>query len=392
MNKNPLLKIQDFRQSIWLDFIRREIITSGKLKRLIVEDGLRGVTSNPAIFEKAINESDDYSSEVRALIAEGKSSEKIYETMAVEDIQRAADEFRPAFDSLDGRDGFVSLEVSPLLARDTEGTIDEARRLWSELNRPNVFIKVPATKEGLPAIRQLISEGINVNVTLLFSLDRYREVADAYISGLEGADRSGHSLSRIASVASFFLSRIDVLVDPMLQSLVDSGGDKAKKEKDLVGEVAIASAKIAYQIYREIYSTDRWRKLADKGARTQRLLWASTSTKNPDYEDVKYVEPLIGPDTVNTLPMDTLEAYRDHGKPAARLDQDVDKAQKALDTLAEVGIDLRQVTEQLEDEGIEKFAKPFNQLLAALEKKRDELAVHQELHRRGLDEGARRVP
>ncbi len=370
MNANPLAQVQEFGQSIWLDFIQRGIITSGELRRLVEQDGVRGVTSNPAIFEKAIVGSDDYSSAIKALSLEGKSADEIYETLAIEDIRRAADEFRPVYDRLEGRDGFVSLEVSPLLARDTASTIKEARHLWKALDRPNVLIKVPATKEGLPAIRKLISEGINVNVTLLFGLGRYKEVADAYISGLEDAAASGKPLSRIASVASFFLSRIDVLVDPILERLVKDDVDSAAIAKSLVGEVAIASAKIAYVIYEEIYATERWKKLADKGARTQRLLWASTSTKNPAYLDVKYVEPLIGPATVNTLPMETIDAYRDHGNPAARLGQDVDKAQRVLGALPSVGIDLGWVTQKLVEEGIEKFATPFKHLLAVLEEKR----------------------
>jgi transaldolase len=370
MNMNPLAKVQEFGQSIWLDFIQRGLIASGKLRRLIEEDGIRGVTSNPAIFEKAIVGTDDYSAAIRAWSLEGKSAEQIYEILAIEDIRKAADEFRPTYDKLDGRDGFVSLEVSPLLARDTDATIREARHLWKTLERPNVLIKVPATKEGLPAIRKLIGEGVNVNVTLLFGLGRYREVAEAYISGLEDAAEQGRALSRIASVASFFLSRIDVLVDPILERLVKDEADCAETAKSLVGEVAIASAKIAYVIYKEIYSSDRWKKLADKGARTQRLLWASTSTKNPAYADVKYVEPLIGPDTVNTLPMETIDAYRDHGNPAARLDQDIGKAQRVLGGLPSVGIDLGWVTQKLVEEGIEKFATPFKHLLAALEEKR----------------------
>jgi len=372
MNSNPLVRIQQYGQSIWLDFIRRGTLISGELRQLIQEDGLRGVTSNPAIFEKAIDGSEDYSAAVHGLTLEGKSSSEIYETLVVEDIRQAADELRPLFNELDGRDGFVSLEVSPLLARDAQGTIREARRLWKALDRPNVFIKVPGTEEGLIAIRKLIGEGINVNVTLLFGLKRYRQVVEAYISGLEEAFQSGRHLSNISSVASFFLSRIDILVDPMLQKVADARGARADSAKDLIGQVAIASAKVAYGIYREILATDRWRKLADKGARAQRLLWASTSTKNPEYSDVKYVEPLIGPDTVNTLPMETLNAYRDHGNPASRLEQDADKARHVLDLLPEMEIDLDKVTQQLEDEGVEKFAKPFNRLMAALEEKRKE--------------------
>ncbi len=384
MNKNPLLRLQEFGQSIWLDLIRRSMLTSGELKQLIDEDGLRGVTSNPAIFEKAMAGSTDYSAAIRSLALEGKTSEEIYRSLAIEDIQLGADEFRPLFDKLDGRDGFVSLEVSPLLARDTEGTIREARELWAALDRPNVFIKVPATVEGLEAIRRLIAEGINVNVTLLFGLERYRDVAEAYIAGLEQRAAEGKPVGRVASVASFFLSRIDLLVDPQLEEKMRGGGKQAELAGSLRGEVAIASAKIAYQIYKEVFSAERFQKLAAKGARTQRVLWASTSTKNPSYADVKYVEALIGPDTINTLPMETLNAYRDHGDPAARLEIDIDKARQVLKTLAELGINLQEKTQQLEDEGIEKFVKPFNKLETTLEEKRKEALAEpvdaQELH------------
>ncbi len=384
MFKNPLLRIQDFGQSIWLDFIRRRMLTCGELRALIEEDGLRGVTSNPAIFEKAISGSDDYLAEIRSLALEGKKSEEIYEALAIEDVQQAADDFRPVFDASDGRYGFVSLEVSPRLAKDTQGTVKEARHLWAALDRPNVFIKVPATKEGLPAIQQLISEGINVNVTLLFGLERYREVTDAYITGLEQRAAAGMPVNRISSVASFFLSRIDLLVDPDLEKTMKQGGEKAEIADSLRGEVAIASAKIAYQIYDEVFSGERFQKLAAKGARAQPVLWASTSTKNPSYSDVKYVEALIGPDTINTLPIETLNAYRDHGGPAARLEQDVDKARKVLEMLPKVGIDLMEVTQRLEDEGVEKFVKPFDKLMTALEEKRkeamDEPVDPQELH------------
>ncbi len=372
MFKNPLLRVQDFGQSIWLDFIRRGMLICGELKQLIEEDGLRGVTSNPAIFEKAISGSNDYLAAVRSLALEGKTSKEIYEALAIEDVQQAADDFRPVFDATDGRHGFVSLEVSPRLARDTPETVKEARHLWAALNRPNVFIKVPATKEGLPAIQQLISEGININVTLLFGLERYRAVTEAYTAGLEQRAAAGKPIDRITSVASFFLSRIDLLVDPVLEKALKQGRKQAEIADSLRGEVAIASAKVAYQIYREAFSNERFRKLSAKGARTQPVLWASTSTKNPSYSDVKYVEALIGPDTINTLPVETLNAYRDHGDPASRLEQGVDKARKVLEMLPEVGIDLMEVTQQLEDEGVEKFVKPFDKLMKALEEKRKE--------------------
>jgi transaldolase len=370
MSENPLLKLQSFGQSIWLDFLSRALLASGQLKRLIGEDGLRGVTSNPAIFEKAIAGSSEYDDDVRTLARQGKSTAEIYEALTVADVQAAADLFRPVYDRLDGRDGFVSLEVSPHLAYNTEGTIAEARHLWSRLGRPNVFIKVPATKPGLPAIRRLISEGVNVNVTLLFGLPRYREVAEAYIAGLEDRAARGLPLDRVASVASFFLSRIDVLLDPVLERIAQEGGTKGEIARGLIGEVAIASAKVAYQIYQEIYRGERFQRLVRQGARTQRLLWASTSTKNPAYSDVKYVEPLIGPDTINTMPLETLNAYRDHGNPAPRLEEGVAHAYRVLEQLAQVGIDLDQATQQLEEEGVHKFVVPFDNLMALLESKR----------------------
>jgi transaldolase len=373
MKENPLLKLSTFGQSIWLDYIRRQMIDSGELKKLIEDDGLKGVTSNPAIFQKAIAGSTDYDEAIRSLALAGKSIEEIYQVLTVEDVQQAADLFRPVYDREEGRDGFISLEVNPHLAQDTEGTVKEARHLWQALGRPNVLIKVPATKEGLPAIRELISEGINVNVTLLFGLPRYREVAEAYIAGLEARAAQGRPLNPVASVASFFLSRIDVLLDPRLEKLAAAGGPQAQGARDLIGEAAIASAKVAYTIYQEIFGGERFKKLAAQGARPQRLLWASTSTKNPAYPDVKYVEPLIGVATVNTLPPETLNAYRDHGDPADRLTEEVDRAAGCLRRLAELGIDLDQATQQLEDEGVEKFNQPFDSLMATLAEKRREV-------------------
>ena len=370
--KNPLRRLEQFGQSIWLDYIRRQMITSGELQKLIDEDGLKGITSNPAIFEKAIAGSTDYDEAIRGLVRQNKSVLEIYHDLTVADVQMAADAFRPLYDQLDGKDGFVSLEVNPHLARDTEGTIREARQLWQDVNRPNLLIKVPGTVEGLPAITRLISEGINVNVTLLFGLTRYEQVAEAYIAGLEARLAQGGSLARVASVASFFLSRIDVLLDPILEKMASLGGDRAEKAHDLVGEVAIACAKMAYAIYQRLFSTDRFKALAAQGARTQRVLWASTSTKNPAYPDVKYVEPLIGPDTINTLPPETLEAYRDHGDPAPRLTEGLDRTAEILERLPkpELYIDLNQVAQRLEDEGIDKFNKPYDSLLKTLEAKR----------------------
>ena len=368
MKKNPLKQVEKLGQSLWLDYIRRDLLTSGELRRLIEADGLRGMTSNPAIFEKAIVESHDYDAEIRSLALEGKDAPAIYDALSRRDVQMASDEFRTVYDTTDGRDGYVSLEVNPHLAHDTNGTIEEARRLWAALDRPNVFIKVPATIEGLPAIKQLISEGISVNVTLLFGLPRYRQVAESYIAGIEARLARGKEVKRVASVASFFVSRIDTLMDPLLDKIIAQGGDTANVAWQALGQVAIASARMAYQIYKEIFNGERFRKLAEKGARTQRVLWASTGTKNANYSDVKYVEALIGPDTVNTIPLETLNAFRDHGAPEARLEHDVGKTADMAERLADVGISIDAVTQQLEDEGVEKFNKPYDKLLEALTK------------------------
>ena len=369
MSGNPLKRLGTLGQSIWLDYIRRDLMASGELQRLIDEDGLRGMTSNPSIFEKAIADSHDYDGDIRAMALGGNGADAIYETLSQRDVESAADQFRPLYDRTDGQDGYVSLEVNPHLAHDTKGTIEEARRLWAALNRPNVLIKVPATANGLPAIQQLIGEGISVNVTLLFGLPRYRQVAEAYIAGIEARAAQGEPMKHLASVASFFVSRIDALVDPLLEKLIAQGGKEADLAKRARGQVAIASAKMAYQIYKEIFGSDRFRRLAARGARAQRLLWASTSTKNPDYSDVKYVEALIGPDTVDTAPLETLSAYRDHGEPEARLEQGVEEARRVLERLPELGIDIDKVTRQLEDEGVGKFNKPFDKLMEALTQK-----------------------
>jgi transaldolase len=351
---NPLKKLETLGQSVWLDYIRRDMLTSGQLKKLIEEDGVRGITSNPSIFQKAVTESADYDKAIEAMTNENATA--IYEKITQADVRDASDIFRPLYNKLDGKDGYVSLEVNPHLAYDTEGTIAEARRLWKALDRPNVFIKVPATHEGLPAIKQLISEGININVTLLFGLPRYREVAEAYIAGLEARAVSGQPLEKIYSVASFFLSRIDSAIDPIV-------------EESHRGQAAVALAKTAYQIYLAIIGSDRFKKLAQKGANPQRLLWASTSTKNPAYSDIKYVESLIGAETVNTLPMETLEAYRDQGEPALMLEQDVRKAAQFIEELGKIGVKLGAITQQLEKEGVDKFVQAYDQLIEALKKK-----------------------
>ncbi len=372
MTYNPLQKIPELGQSIWMDYLRRGLLESGELGRLIDNDELRGITSNPQIFWKAIDGSDDYTSAIHALAEQGKSKEEIYRTLTVEDVQAAADVFRPLYENLNGGDGFVSLEVNPHLARDVDGTIKEAKELWQALDRPNVFIKVPATREGLTCIRRLIADGINVNVTLLFGLDRYREVVDAYISGLEDRLKNGEAIDKINSVASFFLSRIDVKLDPELEKTRDIGGQHSAMASDIHGEIAIASAKIAYQICKELFATDRFRKLEEKGARPQRVLWASTSTKNPDYSDIKYVEALIGPSTINTLPQETINAYRDHGHPEVRLENDVEKSYEIMEKLKTVGVDIDKVTSELIEEGIDKFNKPYDETMESLTKKMKE--------------------
>jgi transaldolase/glucose-6-phosphate isomerase len=368
---NPLKDLQRYGQSIWLDYIRRNLLTSGELKRLIDEDGLRGMTSNPAIFEKAIVGSTDYTdlldslAEQRDLDAKGR-----YEVLAIRDIQDAADFLRPVYDATNRRDGYVSLEVSPYLAKDTEGTLQEARRLWKAVARENVMIKVPGTPEGVPAFQQLIAEAININVTLLFAQEVYEKVAEAYIAGLEGLSARGGDVSRIASVASFFISRIDTLIDSRINEQLkrNPGVQQEALLKSILGKIAIANGKLTYQRYLQIFSGPRWEKLAAKGAQTQRVLWASTSTKNPAYRDVIYVEELVGKDTVNTLPPATLDAFRDHGKTRESLIEDIDGAKKIMSDLARAGISMKEVTDQLTNEGVKLFADAFDKLLAAVEK------------------------
>lgn len=366
---NPLLQLQKFGQSIYLDEIRRSWIHEGNLQRLIDEDGLRGVTSNPAIFQKAIANSNDYDTAIADHARSGDDAATTYEALVVTDIQDAADLFRPMYDASNGEHGYVSLEVSPELAHDEEGTVQEGLHLWERLARPNVFIKVPATNAGVPAIRRLLAAGVNVNVTLLFGLERYRQVVNAYLAGLEDRRAQGLDVTRVASVASFFLSRLDVMVDPMLDRVAENGGPQSSGAAQLRGTAAIASAKRAYQLYlSEFVHGERFAALAAAGAHPQRLLWASTSSKDPSYSDLKYVEPLIGQDTINTLPLDTLAAYRDHGQPAANtvLDGAADSA-AMLTALSGVGVDLDAVVQRLEEEGVEKFVTPFRSLMATLQ-------------------------
>jgi transaldolase len=370
MTHHPLRELQSLGQSVWLDFLSRGLLKSGELARLIEEDGVSGVTSNPAIFEKAINGSSDYDVAIRQLAQQGLDSDSIYRELVVADVTEAADLLRPVYDRTLGRDGFVSLEVSPLFANDTAKTVAEGHALWRALLRHNVFIKVPGTKEGIPAIRELIAEGINVNVTLLFSLVRYREVVRAYLEGLRMRLARGLPIGEVTSVASFFLSRIDTLLDPQLESAAKQGGATGKAAGELVGQVAIASAKRAYHIYQEVFQGPEFAPLRERGARAQRLLWASTSSKNPAYPDVKYVEALIGSETINTMPLETVDAYRDHGAPRSTLEDHMAQAQGVLARLGELGIDLAGATDQLEREGIVKFATPFASLMQALEAKR----------------------
>ena len=367
---NPLKDLLTFGQSVWLDYIRRDLLTSGELKRLIEEDGLRGMTSNPAIFEKAITGSTLYADLLNSLRSRTDLDAKgRYEILAIRDIQDAADFLRPVYQSSKRRDGYVSLEVSPYLARDTKGSIEEARRLWKAVGRENVMIKIPGTAEGIPAIQQAISEGININVTLLFAQDVYVKVAEAYIAGLEQFGAGGGDVSKIASVASFFISRIDSMVDAIIDGKLKASKDTSEQQlKSVQGKVAIANGKQTYQKYQAIFGTDRWKALAAKGGQTQRVLWASTSTKNSAYRDVLYVEELIGRDTVDTIPPATLDAFREHGKPRASLTEDVAAAKNTMETTAKLGISMKEVTDKLTNDGVRLFAEAFDKLLEAVEK------------------------
>jgi len=370
--KNPLLELKRLGQSVWLDYIRRNLITSGELKRLIDNDGLCGITSNPSIFEKAIAGSTDYADQLEQLRSQKLSAGEIFERLAIRDIQDSADMLRPVYQATNRRDGYVSLEVSPTLARNTQGSIEEARRLWKSVGRENIMIKIPGTDEGVPAVRQLTSEGINVNITLLFAQEAYVKVADAFMAGLEDRLSRGEDISKLASVASFFVSRIDTLVDSTIQNNLKTETDTQKKQllSSLQGKVAIANAKEAYEKYEQMIASPRWKALAAKGATTQRLLWASTSTKNPAYRDVLYIEELIGPDTVNTIPPATMDGFREHGHVARTLDAGIDEAHKIMSDLAKAGISMKQVTDKLLDDAIKLFDEAFNKLLSAVEEKK----------------------
>lgn len=376
---NPLVEVQGFGQSIWYDNIRRGIITSGQLQRMIDEDGLCGITSNPAIFEKAINESHDYDQAIRAAVARGDSTVRVYETLAMDDIRWAADMLHPTWERTGGRDGWVSFEVAPSLATDGPGTLRDARRVHAEIGRENVLIKIPATPEGMPAIADAIAEGISVNVTLLFSVAAYQRCAEAWMEGLERRVARGADVSRMASVASFFISRIDSLVDDRLAKLAAATADPTRRAEidALAGRVAVANGKLAYARYHELCDSDRWRALAARGARTQRVLWASTSTKNPAYPKTKYVDELVGADTVNTIPDETFVEYRRSGRPRPALQENwpaqLAEAGDVLRRLGEAGISIDEVTDALLAEGVRKFVEPMDKLLASIERKRKSL-------------------
>lgn len=362
-------------QSIWIDFIRRDLVTSGALQRLVRDDGLSGMTSNPAIFEQAIREGSEYREAVRDIVSHGiRDPERIYEQLAVTDVRLAADALREKFDTTEGRDGYVSLEVSPHLAHQTEATLREARRLWSAVARPNLMIKVPGTPAGFPAVEALIREGINVNVTLLFSPEACVRAADAYIAGLEQRAQQGKPVHHLASVASFFVSRIDSAVDPVLSEKASKTFDVERQAIDgLSGAVAVAWAKLANQRYKKAWAGPRWRDLAHAGARPQRLVWASTSTKNPRYSDVLYVEQLIGPGTINTVPPATIDAFRDHGRVAPTLDQRIEQADAIISSVERLGVSMREISQALLTDGVSKFVLPFDALMGTIAARRDEL-------------------
>jgi transaldolase / glucose-6-phosphate isomerase len=364
---NPLKALLEFGQSPWMDYIRRDLLTSGGLKKMIQEDGLMGMTSNPTIFEKAITGSKDYADILESPEAKKLDAKGVYEKIAIRDVQDATDIFKPVYQQTKRRDGYVSLEVAPTLANDTQATLDEARRLWKSVGRENVMIKVPGMKEGLPAIRQLLEEGININITLLFAQSVYEEVAEAFLAALEARVKKGQDISHVASVASFFVSRIDSLIDGQIDAKLKTETDANKRTllTGLQGKVAIANAKLTYRKYQDLFGGARWKALAAKGAQTQRLLWASTSTKNPKYRDVMYVEELIGPDTVDTIPPATFDAFRDHGRVRSSLTENVDEAAKVMGSLEKAGISMKEVTEKLVVDGVKLFADAFKQLLEA---------------------------
>src|SRR6266849_826901 len=369
---NPLLQLKTQGQSVWYDTIDRGQLVSGLFKRLLDEDGIVGVTSNPTIFQKSISHGDAYDEQMTQLIKQRKSTNEIYEALVIKDITTVADMLRPIYDRTNRQDGFVSLEVSPDLAHNTEGTISEVRRFWKLVDRPNLLVKIPATPEGLPAIQQALTEGININITLIFAIDFYRKVTDAYLSALENRNAEGKDISHIASVASFFVSRVDTLVDKVLEDKIKATDDSAEQQKlkSLEGKAAIANARLVYQDFKQIFNSPRYETLKHSGAHVQRPLWASTSTKNPAYRDVLYAEQLLGPDTVDTMPLETIVNFRDHGVVAQTIEHDPRGAQEALVELEKAGVSYDKVTQQLLDEGVQKFADSFRQLFQEIEKKK----------------------
>jgi len=369
---NPLIQLKVLGQSVWYDNIDRAQLNSGQFKRLLDEDGVVGVTANPTIFQKSISQGDAYDAQITQLIKEGKSTNEIYEAIVLQDIRTVADILRPIYDSTNRQDGFVSLEVSPDLAHNTEGTISEVRRFWKMVDRPNLMIKIPATQEGIPAVRQALTEGINVNITLIFSIEFYRQVTDAFLTALEDRNAEGKDINHIASVASFFVSRVDTLVDKLLEDKIKATSDSAEQQmlKSLEGKAAIANARLVYQDFKRIFGTPRFETLKHSGAQPQRPLWASTSTKNPAYRDVLYAEELIGPHTVDTMPLETIENFRDHGQVRLSIEDDIPQAKAELAALEEIGIHYDQVTQQLLDEGVQKFADSFHELFQGIESKK----------------------
>jgi len=376
---NPLLQLKALGQSVWYDNIDRSQLVSGQFKRLLDEDGICGVTANPTIFEKSISSGHAYDEQINQLIREGKSTNEIYEALIIQDIRTVADILRPIYDSANRQDGFVSLEVSPDLAHDTEGTLSEVRRFWKMVDRPNLMIKIPGTPEGIPAVLQALTEGINVNITLIFSISTYRQVAEAFISALEARRAAGEDISHMASVASFFVSRVDTLVDKLLEDKVKATSNTTEQQhlKSLEGKAAIANARLVYQDFKKIFNTPRFAALKQAGAYVQRPLWASTSTKNPAYRDVLYAEELIGPDTVDTMPLETIENFRDHGRVRLSIEDNLEEAHQVFDALEKVGIHYDQVTKQLQDEGVQKFADSFHTLFEGIAEKRKAIETQQ---------------
>jgi transaldolase len=379
---NPLLELQKQGQSVWYDNIDRAQLASGQFKKMLNDDGILGVTANPTIFDKSISSGHAYDDQMSQLIQEGKSTNEIYEALVIQDIQTVADLLRPIYDRTEGKDGYVSLEVSPELAHDTQGTISEAARFWKMVNRPNLMIKIPATPEGIPAVYETLRNGINVNITLIFSIESYRAVTDAYLRALEDRNGEGHDISSLASVASFFVSRVDTLVDKLLDDKIKATSDSAdqQKFKSLEGKAAIDNARLVYQDFKSIFSTPRFESLKHAGAHVQRPLWASTSTKNPAYRDVLYAEELIGPDTVDTMPMETINNFRDHGQVRYSIEDNIPAAHQTFEELEKVGISYKQVTQQLLDEGVQKFADSFHQLFKGIDGKKQAIAAGQATH------------